>query len=131
MERAITAARRAFDETTGRPTGRSASAACSSSRTRSEAQGRTAAEIVAEVGAPIGVTTRSSWSSCRRHAWAIDMIDKYEFEHELGRPSSSGMPSNRARCEEPIGVVGAIVPWNFPFMVNLSKIGRRWPPAAP
>ena len=32
------------------------------------------------------------------------------------------MSSNRLVVREPIGVVGAITPWNFPFMLNLSKI---------
>jgi aldehyde dehydrogenase (NAD+) len=32
------------------------------------------------------------------------------------------MRSARRIVREPIGVVGAITPWNFPFMLNLSKI---------
>jgi aldehyde dehydrogenase (NAD+) len=32
------------------------------------------------------------------------------------------MSSNRLVVREPIGVVGAITPWNFPFMLNLSKL---------
>jgi aldehyde dehydrogenase (NAD+) len=32
------------------------------------------------------------------------------------------MNSNRLVIREPIGVVGAITPWNFPFMLNLSKL---------
>ena len=30
---------------------------------------------------------------------------------------------------EPIGVVGQIVPWNFPLMFTSWKLGRRWPRA--
>ena len=26
--------------------------------------------------------------------------------------------------KEPVGVVGAIVPWNFPFEVSIQKIGQ-------
>jgi aldehyde dehydrogenase (NAD+) len=33
-----------------------------------------------------------------------------------------GMQSNRLVVREPIGVCGAITPWNFPFMLNLSKL---------
>ena len=54
--------------------------------------------------------------------WDIDLIDRYEFEYELGRHEFFGMTSNRLVVREPIGVVGAITPWNFPFMLNLSKI---------
>ena len=32
------------------------------------------------------------------------------------------MRSARRVVREPIGVVGAITPWNFPFMLNLSKL---------
>jgi aldehyde dehydrogenase (NAD+) len=33
-----------------------------------------------------------------------------------------GLQSNRLVVREPVGVVGAITPWNFPFMLNLSKL---------
>ena len=32
------------------------------------------------------------------------------------------MTSNRLVIKEPIGVAGLITPWNFPFMLNLSKL---------
>ena len=54
--------------------------------------------------------------------WDIDQIDKYEFEQQLGPHEFFGMTSNRLVVREPIGVVGAITPWNFPFMLNLSKL---------
>jgi aldehyde dehydrogenase (NAD+) len=31
----------------------------------------------------------------------------------------------------PVGVVGAIVPWNFPLMNAVWKVHRRWPAVAP
>jgi aldehyde dehydrogenase (NAD+) len=34
-----------------------------------------------------------------------------------------GIRSGRQVWHEAIGVVGAITPWNFPFMLNLSKLG--------
>ena len=39
------------------------------------------------------------------------------------REHDSGMLSWRAVWKEPIGVVGAIVPWNYPFEVTLNKLG--------
>jgi aldehyde dehydrogenase (NAD+) len=54
--------------------------------------------------------------------WDIDLIDRYEWERELGNHEFFGLNSNRLVIREPIGVVGAVTPWNFPFMLNLSKI---------
>ena len=125
MERAITAARQAFDETDvvdrqGVPQGVPAPA---EGRAR-QAPGRRCGR-------------RSSPRSVRRSAltyaiqqdsciddmqWDIDCIDRYEWEYELGQHEFFGMTSNRLVVREPIGVVGAITPWNFPFMLNLSKI---------
>jgi aldehyde dehydrogenase len=30
---------------------------------------------------------------------------------------------------EPLGVVGQIIPWNFPILMAAWKLARRWPPA--
>ena len=32
---------------------------------------------------------------------------------------------------EPVGVVGQIIPWNFPLLMAAWKLARRWPAAAP
>ena len=34
-----------------------------------------------------------------------------------------GMASRRAVWKEPMGVIGAIVPWNYPVEVTLNKLG--------
>ena len=34
-----------------------------------------------------------------------------------------GRPNTRRVWKEPAGVVGAIVPWNFPFEVTINKLG--------
>ena len=34
-----------------------------------------------------------------------------------------GMPTSRTVRREPVGVVGAITPWNFPNQINLAKVG--------
>ena len=96
----------------------------SSSRTRSPTHREDLRpQIVAEVGAPIGLTYAIQQDSCIDDMqWDIDLIDRYEFEYELGEHEFFGMTSNRLVVREPIGVVGAITPWNFPFMLNLSKL---------
>ena len=40
------------------------------------------------------------------------------------RRRRSGMHSQRQVWKEPMGVVGAIVPWNFPFEVTINKLGQ-------
>ena len=55
--------------------------------------------------------------------WDIDQLDAYPWEEDLPVHEFMGMRSARRIYKEPIGVVGAITPWNFPFMLNLSKLG--------
>jgi aldehyde dehydrogenase (NAD+) len=79
---------------------------------------------VAEVGTPIMLTYAVQLDSCIADLqWEIDLIDTYAWEEDLPVHEFMGMRSARRVWREPIGVVGAITPWNFPFMLNLSKIG--------
>ena len=124
MERAIVAARRAFDESDW--------ASDRELRKRSlrqlqEALGKEREvlrpQIVAEVGAPLMLTYAIQQDSCIDDMeWDIDCIDRVEWEHDLPVHEFFGMSSARRVVREPIGVVGAITPWNFPFMLNLSKV---------
>src|SRR5207244_11174612 len=41
-----------------------------------------------------------------------------------GAPDRRGDPNVRRIGKEPVGVVGAIVPWNFPFEVTINKLGQ-------
>jgi aldehyde dehydrogenase (NAD+) len=86
-------------------------------------EGLLVGQIVAEVGTPVGLTFAIQQDTCIDDMqWDIDLIDRYEWEYELGNHEFFGMNSNRLVIREPIGVVGAITPWNFPFMLNLSKL---------
>ncbi len=124
MERAITAARRAFDETNW-STDRAFRKACLQQLKEAldKHKEELRPQIVAEVGTPIGLTFAIQQDTCIDDMqWDIDQIDNYEWETELGNHEFFGLNSNRLVIREPIGVVGAITPWNFPFMLNLSKI---------
>ncbi len=124
MERAIAAARRAFDE--------SGWANDRELRTRSlrqlhEALGKEREtlrpQIVAEVGTPLMLTYAIQQDSCIDDMeWDIDCIDRVAWEYDLPVHEFFGQTSARRVVREPIGVVGAITPWNFPFMLNLSKV---------
>src|SRR5206468_7433341 len=81
-------------------------------------------QIVAEVGTPVALTYAVQQDSCIEDLqWDIDQIGRYEWESDLPVHEFFGTRSARKVFREPIGVVGAITPWNFPFMLNLSKIG--------
>jgi aldehyde dehydrogenase (NAD+) len=51
------------------------------------------------------------------------MIDEFEWERSLPNSEKMGMASRRAVLKEPMGVIGAIVPWNYPVEVTLNKLG--------
>ena len=124
MDRAIRAARRAFDES-GWATDHELRKRCLQQLHDGLEQEREnlRPQIVAEVGAPIALTFAIQQDSCIEDMlWDVELIDRYEWERELGVHEFFGIQSNRLVVKEPIGVVGAITPWNFPFMLNLSKI---------
>jgi aldehyde dehydrogenase (NAD+) len=124
MDKAIEAARRAFDETDW-STDRAFRKACL--QQLRDALGKHREElrpqIVAETGTPIALTYAVQQDSCIDDMqWDIGLIDSYAWESELGAHEFFGMRSNRRVIREPIGVAGLITPWNFPFMLNLSKL---------
>jgi len=51
-----------------------------------------------------------------------DLIGRFPWESEFGAYSLMGLQSNRRVRYEAYGVVGAITPWNAPFMTDLWKI---------
>ena len=50
--------------------------------------------------------------------WHAELADKV---YDLATPSGPGVVSTVVR--EPIGVVGAVLPWNYPLMMAAWKIG--------
>lgn len=125
MERAIAAARRAFDDTswsTDRALRRRCLQQLKDALDRERETFR--AQIVAEVGTPIMLTYAIQLDTCIDDLqYDIDMIDRYEWQQDLPVIEFMGMHSARRVYKEPVGVVGAITPWNFPLMLNLSKLG--------
>jgi aldehyde dehydrogenase (NAD+) len=123
-ERAIAAARRAFEETswaTDRELRKRALRQLHEALVKERENLR--GQIVAEVGTPIMLTYAVQLDSCIEDMeWDIECIDRIEWEQDLPVHEFFGMRSARKVLKEPRGVVGAITPWNFPFMLNLSKI---------
>ncbi|MCZ7525512.1 MAG: aldehyde dehydrogenase family protein [Acidimicrobiia bacterium] len=124
MERAIEAARRAFDET-GWTDDRELRKRCLLQLHEALASERETLrpQIVSEVGCPISLTYAVQQDSCIDDMlYDVGLVDSYEWEYDLPVHEFFGVKSSRRVFKEPMGVVGAITPWNFPFMLNLSKI---------
>jgi aldehyde dehydrogenase (NAD+) len=126
MARAIDAARRAFDDTdwsTNKKLRKRCLQQLQDALVAEKEQIRQ--ELVDEVGTPVMLTfgAQLDWPLEDALTWPLHHIDEFEWERELEVSHQMGITSRRAVYKEPIGVVGAIVPWNFPVEVTLNKIG--------
>ena len=127
MQRAIAAARRAFDETDWARNTELRKRCLEQLQEAIESEhDEIAAELVAEAGAPVMLASMAQLDAPLAEAlrWPAKMIDDFEWERDLPDSSAFGMTSRRAVWKEPVGVIGAIVPWNYPFEVSIQKIGQ-------
>ncbi|PPJ21602.1 aldehyde dehydrogenase [Nocardia nova] len=126
MELAIAAARRAFDE--GRwARDREFRKHCLQQLNEAlqEEKEEFRAELVSEAGAPVSITqvAQLDWPLADGVSYPAELIAKFEWERSLPDTDLFGLVNHRRVVKEPIGVVGAILPWNFPIEVALNKIG--------
>jgi aldehyde dehydrogenase (NAD+) len=128
MARAIAAARRAFD-TTDWSTNRSFRKHCLAQLQAAlvaEAE-EIRSELVAEVGCPVLSTYGPQLDVPLKEAlvWPAEMIDQFQWERSLGPKDAMGVgfETEREVWKEAKGVIGVIVPWNFPVEITLNKLG--------
>ncbi|EHB55600.1 Betaine-aldehyde dehydrogenase [Mycolicibacterium rhodesiae JS60] len=79
--------------------------------------------IVTESGSPIMLTRGVQLETpiADLEFWA-DMALNYQYETSLPELHRGRTVTNRVVRREPVGVVAAITPWNFPFYLNMSKL---------
>jgi acyl-CoA reductase-like NAD-dependent aldehyde dehydrogenase len=129
MARAIGAARRAFDETDW-PTNRALRKRCLEQLQEALENEREALreELIAEVGCPRAITFGPQLDGPLADAVKVPatLIDEYPWETDLGDMlvPVTGRDTSRRVWREPVGVVGAIVPWNFPFEITIHKLAQ-------
>ena len=128
MRRAISAARRAFDETDW-STNREFRKHCLGQLQEAlEAEKEQLREqLILEVGCPRMLTAGPQLEVPLADSlrYPTRLIDEFEWEHRLPDATDfRGGVNARLIVKEPVGVVGAITPWNFPFEVVLAKLGQ-------
>jgi aldehyde dehydrogenase (NAD+) len=128
MEAAIAAARRAFD-TTSWALDHDLRRSCllQLQAALEDEREELRAELVAEVGCPVLSTYGPQLDAPLREAltWPAEMIDRFPWRRSLGPKDAFGLGTETERevWKEPVGVVGVIVPWNFPVEIILNKLG--------
>ncbi len=129
MQRAIDAARRAFDDTdwSADPAFRQRCLRQLQEALEAERE-QLREELIAEVGCPRAITYGPQLDAPLSDAltYPAQLIDEYPWETSLGDAfvSVTGANTTRKVWREAVGVIGAIVPWNFPFEVTIHKIGQ-------
>jgi aldehyde dehydrogenase (NAD+) len=128
MHRAIDAARRTFDETDW-ATNHAFRKQCLEQlhEALQAEQEELREQLILEVGCPRMTTNGPQLDAPLSEglAWPAKHIDEYEWETVLPDAKSiTGSVDARRYWREPVGVVGAIVPWNFPVEVTLHKVGQ-------
>lgn len=82
-------------------------------------------ELVAEVGCPVMTTETAQldWPLAESLRYPAQLIDAFEWERVLEGGGLFGDRNVRTVVKEPVGVVAAVTPSNFPVEVVLNKLG--------
>ncbi len=124
MDAAVAAARRAFDETSwSEDHAFRKKCLMQLHDALQEAKESLRALVVAEAGSPILLTYSVQVNTYIDDLpyWA-DLAADYPYEDSMSDIQFMGQTMRRLMRREPVGVVGAITPWNFPLYLNLCKL---------
>jgi aldehyde dehydrogenase (NAD+) len=116
MERAIGAARAAFDGT-GWASDPAFRARCIRQLQAAMAEERETLrrDLVAEIGCAVRMTYGDQLDRpIEKLGFYADVAERYEYTEAIGQA---------LLVREPVGVVGAITPWNIPIELDLAKVG--------
>jgi len=125
MECALAAARRAFDTTEwaldAERRGRCLRQLYEGLRAEKE---QLRSIVVHEAGAPVSLTSYMHVDDpIEMMAYWAEKATAYPYEQRLPDVPFLGQPQGRLLRREPVGVVGAITPWNVPLYLNIAKLG--------
>ncbi len=115
VDAAVGAARAAFESWSATPVAERAAVVRRISEGIAERRDRIAATVTAEMGAPITFATKVQAAvPVATSAGIADLLDDgYEWTEESG---------NSLIVREPVGVVAAITPWNYPLHQIVAKV---------
>lgn len=120
---AISAARRAADETSWGVDHAFRQQVLGQLQDALRKEASTAKRIqIAEAGTPSATISHHIDVMTEDMTYFNDLIGRFPWETDVGVHQGVNLPSNRRVRYEPYGVVGAITPWNAPFMTDIWKI---------
>ncbi|MFD6857933.1 aldehyde dehydrogenase family protein [Rhodococcus sp. NPDC060090] len=122
MERAIGAARRAFDTTEwSRDVEFRYHCLGQLHEALTRNMERLRRIVVTEVGCPIGVTRSQIEEPIEEVKHWAEYGRSFDYLQDTGMHSTVMGPARRLLHFDPVGVVGAITPWNVPFYLNVAE----------
>jgi aldehyde dehydrogenase (NAD+) len=77
---------------------------------------------IAEAGRCVGGTGQLVDDTTDAMSFEIDLVESFDWEENFPAYERGGLRSLRRVRYEPYGVVGAITPWNMPYVTNIWKI---------
>ncbi len=125
MDRAIAAARRAFDETDW-STNHAFRHQCLQQLYKAllSIEEEFRHQIAAETGAPLGICGDMG-PHCKTPIgfleYTLKSLPEFQWSRDIGEAEMMGIKSRRIVEKEAVGVVACITPWNVPLQINLAK----------